>query len=74
MILEECLTTASKAREGKLVDRDALVQYTLDLCRPEIEHAARNAFLADNSTPLDKAREKAVEAAIARAKAPTGSP
>jgi hypothetical protein len=44
----------------------------LDLCRPEIENAARSAFLADPSTPLEEARRSAAAQALAEARTIVG--
>jgi hypothetical protein len=66
---DECVKTASTAREGKLVDEQKLVQVMLDLCRPEIEGAARKAFLADGPSTLDQHRASALSAALERAQA-----
>jgi len=71
---DECLQVASKAREGQFVEVEKLISLMLDLCRPEIEAAARSAFLADPATPLAKARENALEAALTRAKSVVSAP
>ena len=59
-----CLTTVSTAQKGKFVDRTKLLDVMLDLCRPEIEGMARDGFLADSATSLEKHRELAVAQAL----------
>ncbi|TXN21284.1 hypothetical protein [Methylobacterium sp. WL9] len=68
----ECLRAVAKAREGKFVNREALIQAMLDLCRPEIESAARNAFLNDDKLSLDKLRERSLADALQEARAVVG--
>lgn len=71
---EECLKEVSSLREGRIVDQENLISTMLDLCRPEIENAARSAFLADPSTPLEEARTSAAAQALASAKRIVGVP
>ncbi|MFC1459597.1 hypothetical protein ACETIH_23440 [Microvirga arabica] len=70
---EDCLKAAGTIREGKLVDQEKLVSMMLDLCRPEIENAARSAFLSDSRTSLDEARRSAAAEALASAKRIVGA-
>ncbi|MCB5175516.1 hypothetical protein [Microvirga lenta] len=65
---EECLRTASSIREGKLVDQEKLISLMLDVCRPEIENAARAKFLEDPAQELASLRAKALENAVQAAK------
>jgi hypothetical protein len=60
------------ARNGKFIDQRKLYEGMLDLCRPEIEAAARAAFLAGKDADLAKEREKALTNASAAAKAMIG--
>ncbi len=62
--LRQCLETVGEVQRGRLVDRDRLVQVMIDLCRPEIENAARAAYLSTKDLPLEKARENAVAEAL----------
>ncbi|MBQ0819270.1 hypothetical protein KBI52_03355 [Microvirga sp. HBU67558] len=71
---DECIKTASTLREGRLVDQEKLVSLMLDLCRPEIENAARSAFLSDPATSLDEARRSAAAEALASARRFVGVP
>lgn len=64
---DECLKTAISGRDEKLAHEEKLIQTMLDLCRPEIESAARKAFLADSSTSLDQHRAAALNSALKRA-------
>jgi hypothetical protein len=64
---DECLNTGISGRDGKLVNEENLIKAMLDLCRPEIESAARKAFLADSSTTLDQHRANALSSALKRA-------
>ena len=56
------------ARNGKFIDQRKLYEGMLELCRPEIETAARNAFLANKDGDLAKEREKALTGASTAAK------
>jgi len=66
---EECLKVASSLREGRLIDQEKLITTMLDMCRPEIENAARTNFLADPSQSLPALRTQALESAVRYAKA-----
>ena len=66
---ERCLKTASSLREGQLVDQEKLISMMLDICRPEIENAARTKFLADPTLSLADLRTQALESAVRYAKA-----
>lgn len=68
-----CLRTIAKAREGKFVNQEGLVKAMLDLCRPEIENAARTAFLKDDKASLEKLRDKALEDALREARVIVGA-
>ncbi|KAA2235593.1 hypothetical protein [Salinarimonas soli] len=70
--VRDCLRSASKLREGKLVAQDELVKTMLELCRPEIETAARNVFAADPVITLDKARENTLTQAVTEARTLAG--
>lgn len=70
--LRDCLSTMATARNGKFIDQRQLYEGMLDLCRPEIEAAARAAFLAGKDSDLAKEREKALTNASAAAKAMIG--
>jgi hypothetical protein len=61
------------AREGKFVNREDLVKAMLELCRPEIEAAARSAFLADDKITLDKQRDQALGDAMKEARVIVGT-
>ncbi|WP_152276466.1 hypothetical protein [Methylorubrum populi] len=71
--VRECLRTMAKAREGKFVNRDDLVKAMLDLCRPEIEGAARSAFLKDDKASLEQTRDKTLQEALREAREVVGS-
>jgi hypothetical protein len=64
----ECLKFTRQVFQGKVYEQDKLIGAMLDLCRPEIESAARAAFLQDPSSTLEAEREKAAAAAINEAK------
>jgi hypothetical protein len=66
---EECLKAAASLREGQLVDQEKLISMMLDMCRPEIENAARTNFLADPNQSLPTLRTQALEEAVKYAKA-----
>lgn len=66
---ESCLKAASSLREGQLVDQEKLISTMLDICRPEIENAARTKFLADPTLSLSDLRTQALESAVRYAKA-----
>jgi hypothetical protein len=66
---ESCLKAASSLREGQLVDQEKLISTMLDVCRPEIENAARTKFLADPTQSLADLRTQALESAVKYAKA-----
>ena len=68
-----CLRTMATAREGKFVNREDLVKAMLELCRPEIEAAARSAFLKDDKITLDKQRDQALGDAMKEARAIVGT-
>lgn len=56
--LGECFQLTNTAQKGKLINREALLRAMLELCRPEIELAARSAYLADSSSiTLEQRRE-----------------
>lgn len=59
-----CLTAMSQSQKGKLTNRDALVRAMLELCRPEIESAARAAYINDKVNTLERAREITAAAAL----------
>lgn len=61
---EECLKTASSLRKGQLVDQEKLISMMLDICRPEIENAARTKFLEDPTQTLADLRTEALESAV----------
>lgn len=61
---EECLKSASSLRKGQLVDQEKLISMMLDICRPEIENAARAKFLEDPTHPLADLRTEALESAV----------
>jgi hypothetical protein len=65
---ENCLKDASSLREGQLVDQEKLISMMLDICRPEIENAARVKFLADPNQSLADLRTQALESAVRYAK------
>jgi hypothetical protein len=65
---ENCLQDASSLREGQLVDQEKLISTMLDICRPEIENAARIKFLADPTQSLADLRTQALESAVKYAK------
>ncbi|MBJ6125467.1 hypothetical protein [Microvirga splendida] len=65
---ENCLKDASSLREGQLVDQEKLISTMLDICRPEIENAARVKFLADPTQSLADLRTQALESAVRYAK------
>lgn len=71
--VRECLRTMAKAREGKFVNREDLVKAMLDLCRPEIEGAARSAFLKDDKASLEQTRDKTLQEALREAREVVGS-
>jgi hypothetical protein len=62
------LKDASSLREGQLVDQEKLISMMLDICRPEIENAARVKFLADPNQSLADLRTQALESAVRYAK------
>lgn len=70
---EDCLNEASSLREGQLVDQEKLISTMLDICRPEIENAARIKFLADPTQPLAELRTQALESAVRYAKVLIGT-
>jgi hypothetical protein len=70
--LRDCLSAMASARNGKFVDQRQLYEGMLELCRPEIEAAARAAFLANTGGDLAKERERALTTASAAAKAMIG--
>lgn len=71
--VRECLRTMAKAREGKFVNREDLVKAMLDLCRPEIEGAARSAFLKDDKASLEQTRDKTLQEALHEAREVVGA-
>lgn len=71
--VRECLRTMAKAREGKFVNREDLVKAMLDLCRPEIEGAARSTFLKDDKASLEQTRDKTLQEALREAREVVGS-
>lgn len=70
--VHDCLSTIATARNEKFVDQRKLYEGMLELCRPEIEAAARSAFLANKDSNLPTEREKALTTASAAAKAMIG--
>jgi hypothetical protein len=66
--LRDCLSRVATARHGKFVEQRKLFEGMLELCRPEIEAAARTAFLAAKDGDLSKEREKALTSASVAAK------
>ncbi|RXT46096.1 hypothetical protein B6S44_24960 [Bosea sp. Tri-44] len=70
--VRDCLSTIATARNEKFVDQRKLYEGMLELCRPEIEAAARSAFLANKDSDLPTEREKALIAASTAAKAIIG--
>ncbi|WP_139333734.1 hypothetical protein [Bosea sp. TND4EK4] len=66
--LRECLSTFAAARNGKFIEQRKLYEGMLELCRPEIEAAARASFLAAKDGDLAKEREKALTNASAAAR------
>jgi hypothetical protein len=70
----DCLKQASRVREGKLVSRDGLLAAMIELCRPEIENAARAEFLSSGGgSSLAASREKAQQAALKEAQTILGA-
>ncbi|WP_141740263.1 hypothetical protein [Bosea sp. BIWAKO-01] len=67
-----CLSTMAKAREGAFVEQRKLYEAMLELCRPEIEKAARAAFLAAPKGELAKERERALQSASVTARSLIG--
>lgn len=70
--VRDCLSTMATARNEKFVEQRKLYEGMLELCRPEIEAAARAAFLANKDSDLPTEREKALTAASTAAKAMIG--
>lgn len=70
--LRACLQSVSTVRNGSFVNQQKLYETMLDLCRPEIETAARSDFLAAPNGSLAEAREKALTKAAALAKTLAG--
>lgn len=66
--LRDCLSQIATARNGKFIEQRKLFEGMLELCRPEIEGAARAAFLAAKDGDLAKERENALTSASAAAK------
>lgn len=66
--LRDCLSQIATARNGKFIEQRKLFEGMLELCRPEIEAAARTAFLAAKDGDLSKEREKALTSASVAAK------
>jgi hypothetical protein len=56
------------------MDQESLISTMLDVCRPEIENAARPAFLADPSAPLKEAQRSAAAQTLALDKSIVGAP
>lgn len=71
--IDRCLKTASSVREGQLVAQEKLIDLMLDLCRPEIENAARLKYLDDPKQDLGEIRRTAAESALAQARSLVGS-
>lgn len=70
--LRECLSTVATARNGQFINQRKLYEAMLELCRPEIEAAARTAFLGKKDGDLMVEREKAITDASTAAKAIIG--
>lgn len=70
--VRDCLSTMATARNEKFVDQRKLYEGMLELCRPEIEAAARSAFLANKDSDLPTEREKALSAASTAARSMIG--
>lgn len=70
--LRDCLSKMATARNGKFIDQRELYEGMLELCRPEIEAAARTSFLANKDADLAKERERALTDAGSAAKAMIG--
>ncbi|WP_336812431.1 hypothetical protein [Bosea sp. MMO-172] len=66
--VRDCLSTIATARNGKFVDQRKLYEGMLELCRPEIEAAARTSFLGTKDSDLAQEREKALTGASAAAR------
>jgi hypothetical protein len=66
--VRDCLTTFAAARNGAFIEQRKLYEGMLELCRPEIEAAARTSYLATKDADLGKEREKALTSASAAAK------
>jgi hypothetical protein len=60
--------------QGKVWDQDKIIGVMIELCRPEIETAARAAFLNNPASTLDAERQKAVAGAIIDAKQIVATP
>lgn len=72
-LVRECLRTIAKAREDKFLNREDLIKAMLDLCRPEIEGAARSAFLKDDKASLEQIRDKTLQDALREAREVVGN-
>ena len=70
----ECLKVVRQGLQGKVYEQDTIVSIMIELCRPEIETAARAAFLQNPTSTLDAERQKAVAGAIIDAKQIVATP
>jgi hypothetical protein len=64
----DCLKVVRQGLQDKVYEQDKIVSVMIELCRPEIETAARTAFLQNPASTLDAERQKAVAGAIIDAK------
>lgn len=66
--VRECLVVVSEMREGRMIEEQALIDTMLDICRPEIETAAREAYLNNDGETLAETRRKVLGEALIQAR------
>ncbi|MBK9081009.1 MAG: hypothetical protein IPL88_02475 [Rhizobiales bacterium] len=61
--MRACLSTAHSALNSSASEKSALIRAMIEICRPEIETAARRSFFDNPKQTLDEARTAALERA-----------